>query len=73
MLTFWGQVIKEGADEVVKRIREELPDMPVKYTVEEGGHVFDLSVGLDEPWVKEGLPGTLCGGTGSGMVEIDAD
>lgn len=34
---------------------EALPDMPVKYTVEEGGHVFDLSVGLDEPWVKEGL------------------
>jgi len=50
-----GQVVKEGADEVVERIREVLPEMPVKYTVEEGGHVFDLSVGLDEPWVKEGL------------------
>lgn len=40
---------------MVERIKEALPDMPVKYTVEEGGHVFDLCVGLDEPWVKEGL------------------
>ncbi|KAK1836835.1 Alpha/Beta hydrolase protein [Podospora conica] len=48
-------VVKEGADEVVERIREAVPGMPVKYTVEEGGHVFDLAVGLDEPWVEEGV------------------
>lgn len=55
LLMFGGQVVKEGADEVVERIRAALPGMPVKYTVEPGGHVFDLSVGLDEPWVEEGL------------------
>ena len=40
---------------VVARIREALPETPVKYTVEPGPHLFDLECGLDEPWVKEGI------------------
>lgn len=49
------QVPKAGADVVVARIREALPETPVKYTVEPGPHLFDLECGLDEPWVKEGI------------------
>ncbi|KAK0627435.1 Alpha/Beta hydrolase protein [Immersiella caudata] len=48
-------VPKAGADFVVGEIREVLPGVPVKYTVEPGPHLLDLECRLDVPWVKEGV------------------
>ncbi|KAK4449847.1 Alpha/Beta hydrolase protein [Podospora aff. communis PSN243] len=48
-------VPKAGADFVVETMREVLPDVPVKYTVEPGPHLLDLDCGMDVPWIKEGV------------------
>ncbi|KAJ9157285.1 Alpha/beta hydrolase fold-3 [Pleurostoma richardsiae] len=47
-------VPKAGNDEMVRRIREAHPEVPLLYTVQPGDHGFDVPFGLDEPWVAEG-------------------
>lgn len=46
---------KTAADELVGLIKEVFPRVSLKYTVEKGGHTFDLDCDLDEAWVKEGI------------------
>ncbi|KAK3318885.1 Alpha/Beta hydrolase protein [Apodospora peruviana] len=47
---------KESTDELVQRISKALPDTPLKYSVQTGGdHGFDAPMGLDEPFIAEGI------------------
>ncbi len=40
---------------MVARIREARPEVPLLYSVQPGDHGFDLTHGLEEPYIAEGV------------------
>ncbi|KAI9743408.1 MAG: hypothetical protein M1818_003255 [Claussenomyces sp. TS43310] len=46
---------KDAIDELVARIRQARPKVPVLYSVQPGDHSFDSYHGLDKPYIKEGV------------------
>lgn len=59
LFVFYGRedraVEVEGTERFVKVLREVDAEAKVVVKVEEGDHGFDVGVGLEEPWLKEGL------------------
>jgi acetyl esterase/lipase len=49
------QVPKPVADDLVSYIRETHPETPLVYSVQPGGHGFDVECTLEESWVVEGI------------------
>ncbi|KAF5615206.1 alpha beta-hydrolase [Fusarium sp. NRRL 25303] len=49
------QVPKPVADDLVSYIRETHPETPLFYSVQPGGHSFDVECTLKESWVVEGI------------------
>ncbi|KAK3369350.1 hypothetical protein B0T24DRAFT_681371 [Lasiosphaeria ovina] len=46
---------QEAASELVQEIRAAHPDTPLLYSLQPSGHGFDVSHGMTEAWVQEGL------------------